>query len=251
MKSKKSVSMKAVVVLMALVLLIGCGVGGTLAWLMDTTDNVTNTFSVGNIDIDIYEHTLETDGDLSTTETKSRADYKILPGTSEKKDPTVEILKNSENCFVFMQVQEISNTIPGSDPAKKYITYTIDSAVWTQLMDSSGNPVAVNGVPVYYATTNYTTQSTDKTYNILTDKKVSYSNDLTKDDINKLYTYGTDGNVENVTKPQLIFKAFAVQSEGLTKDNGAGTATSITTAIDAWDFIDEKEKLGYAAPTNP
>ena len=39
----------------ALVLVLCCAVGGTLAWLTDTTDPVTNTFTVGDIDIDLTE----------------------------------------------------------------------------------------------------------------------------------------------------------------------------------------------------
>ena len=46
---KKSVSMKVVVLLLAVVLLIGCTIGGSVAYLMANTNTVTNTFVVGNI----------------------------------------------------------------------------------------------------------------------------------------------------------------------------------------------------------
>ena len=116
MKSKKSVSMKAVVVLMALVLLIGCGVGGTLAWLRDTTDNVTNTFYVGDINIDLNEHTLDENGKLTTTTTNENlTDYKILPGTSQAKDPFVTVKKDSEACWVFVKIVEKDNYLFTAD----------------------------------------------------------------------------------------------------------------------------------------
>ena len=53
MKANNTVSMKVVVVLLALVLLIGCAAGGTIAWLMTNTDPVENTFSASNIQIDM------------------------------------------------------------------------------------------------------------------------------------------------------------------------------------------------------
>ena len=116
MKSKKSVSMKAVVVLMALVLLIGCGVGGTLAWLMDKTEAVTNTFTVGDINIDLNEHALDENGKLTiTTTNKNLTDYKILPGTSQAKDPFVTVKKDSEACWVFVKIVEKDNYLFTAD----------------------------------------------------------------------------------------------------------------------------------------
>ena len=221
---------KIAAIVLAAVLVFGCGVGATLAWLMDTTPVVTNTFTVGNINIDLYEHTRDNDGNLTQTETTSLEDYHILPGTTEKKDPTVEILANSEDCYVFLQVKEVNNTVTGSNPVKKYITYTIDGTVWSPLMDGE-NQVSVNGNLVWYATTNYATQDTAKTYNVLTGQQVSYSNDLSKADIDNLYTYNTDGTVNAITKPQLIFKAFAVQQE------------AATTAAEAWAKIDPAQML--------
>ena len=66
MKANKTVSMKVVVVLLALVLLIGCAAGGTIAWLMTNTDPVENTFSASDIQIDLKETTGDT--------------YKLIPG---------------------------------------------------------------------------------------------------------------------------------------------------------------------------
>ena len=43
---------RSVALLVAIALLIGCAAGGTMAWLMDKTTAVTNTFVAGNINID-------------------------------------------------------------------------------------------------------------------------------------------------------------------------------------------------------
>ena len=48
----------------ALALVICVAIGATLAWLVDKTDDVTNTFTYGNIDITLTETwNTDTDGD--------------------------------------------------------------------------------------------------------------------------------------------------------------------------------------------
>lgn len=52
---------RTLTLVIALVLVAVCAVGGTLAWLMDT-DTVTNTFTVGNVDISLTESDADGDG---------------------------------------------------------------------------------------------------------------------------------------------------------------------------------------------
>lgn len=231
-------SKKNLALLLAVALLIGGAVGGTIAWLTDTTQKVTNTFSVGNIDIELWEHKLGTDGKLldsnCPTETDkekhnevAKNDYKIIPGTEQPKDPFVRVEANTEKCYLFIQVQPVNNGTGNNeaeDVATKYITYTIDSGVWTQLKDDNNAPVVVKGGEIWYKEHNEINTS-DVMYNILEDKKVTYDSDLTKADIDK---------VKENNKPILNFKAFAVQKE------------AAETAFDAWGKIPVSEYL--AAP---
>lgn len=190
---------KIVAALLAVVLLIGIGVGGTLAWLKATTGPVTNTFTVGDIDIELKEHKLQANGTLdSNTEVTSENTYKIVPGDEQPKDPFVRFTKDSEPCWLFVKVEEKNNTVGTSD--KKYVTYSVDSG-WTPLTDTDNDGKADNGV--YYKELDALT-TTGTTYSILTNKKVSYSNTLTKEDLTK---------VTDSTKPQLVFTAYAVQLE--------------------------------------
>ena len=82
--NRRSVGMKTFVAMLALVLVIGCAVGGTVAWLTAQTGPVVNTFTYGNINITLSETTGE--------------DYKIIPGVDIEKDPTVTVKKDSEAC---------------------------------------------------------------------------------------------------------------------------------------------------------
>ena len=94
MKANKTVSMKVVVVLLALVLLIGCAAGGTIAWLMTNTDPVENTFSASDIQIDLKETTGDT--------------YKLIPGKTYAKDPVLSVEAATDvDCWLFFKVEEL------------------------------------------------------------------------------------------------------------------------------------------------
>lgn len=212
MYAKKNSGKKIAAILLAIILLIGCAVGGTIAWLMDTSATVTNTFSVGNIDIELKE-TVEADS------------FKILPGTEQTKDPVVTVKENSEDCYVFLQVEEVNNEAAKDSNGvvtHKYVTWEIDPAVWTKL-NENGN------ITTYYATANYTGDAAED-YNVLSGTKVTYRNSLTKEMIDKLYT--AEGAIDTAKQPKLNFKAFAVQKE-------AGN-----DAAAAWSNVPVNEHLG-------
>jgi len=54
-KRRSAMLKKIVVMFAAVVLIVAATISGTLAWLTAATDPVTNTFTVGNVDIDIKE----------------------------------------------------------------------------------------------------------------------------------------------------------------------------------------------------
>lgn len=220
MYAKKRSGKKIVAMVLAVVLLIGVGVGGTLAWLSATSGTVTNTFTVGDVNIELKEHDL-VDGALTTDEVTEENTYKIVPGDTQPKDPFVRVEANSEDSWIFVQVQEVNNTVTGNENASKYVTWEIADG-WTQLGTTE------NGVSTYYRTANYTTVSENVTYYVLKGNEdsvngiVIYDSDLTKANLD---------TVTDNTKPQLIFKAFAVQNE-------AGT-----DAAAAWNQIPAADKL--------
>ena len=90
--------------MMALVLCVAlvavAAVGATMAYFTDTQE-VNNTFTVGNVRITLDETTVnelgEKTSDVRTT--KGNA-YKLIPGHTYVKDPTVTVVKGSEECYV-------------------------------------------------------------------------------------------------------------------------------------------------------
>lgn len=250
MYAKKNSGKKILAMALAVVLLIGVGVGGTLAWLQDETDPVINTFTVGNIEINLNEHTLDERGNLTEVLTKeNKTDYKILPGAEQNKDPFVTVVAGSEACWLFIEIEEQNNylfttddngkkTYQFGDGATKFVEWEIDDTT-----DGNGNkwelhattPNKDNGTFTYVYHRTQPAVTEDTIIPVLKDNKVSYSPDLTKENIDLLYTFETDnkGNVTKMTKtedqPALKFTAYAVQQV-----DGEGRDFS---ANDAWNII--------------
>ena len=179
---RRSVSSRAFIALLALVLVIGCVAGGTVAWLVAKTEPVVNTFTYGNIDI-------------ALTETTGK-DYKIIPGKDIPKDPKVTVKGGSEACWLFVKVEEVGaiSTIT-TDP----VHYAIDTG-WAQLKDKDGKDVS----GVYYRLVDAV--DNDTAFNVLKDNKIIVSGELTKETINGYA----------VQQPKLTFTAYAVQKENIT-----------------------------------
>ena len=84
------------------VLLVCLSVGATIAYLT-SNDTVTNTFTVGNVQIKLDEAKANTDGSLVPDAERVKANsYKLLPGHTYNKDPMVTVLNGSESCYVKM-----------------------------------------------------------------------------------------------------------------------------------------------------
>ena len=144
---RRSVSSRAFIALLALVLVIGCVAGGTVAWLVAKTDTVVNTFTYGNIDIALAETTGE--------------NYKIIPGKDIPKDPKVTVKAGSEACYLFVKVEKVG-TFTG-------MSYEI-AGDWTEL--ESG---------VYYRLVDAVTA--DTSFEVIKGNEITVSETLTKENI--------------------------------------------------------------------
>ena len=176
---KKKIVSLVLVFAMALAL----GIGGTIAWLTDKTETVTNTFTVGNIDITLKE---------------TKNDFKMVPGSEIEKDPKVTVKGGSEACWLFVKIEE-------SDNLDDFITYAVATG-WTELTEGSG---------VYYR--EVAASDADQPFAVIGNKgfdgksefvadKVLVNEDVTKDDLQA---------VKETNKPTLSFTAYAVQKENI------------------------------------
>ena len=95
---------KTLTVIIALVLVVVMSVAGTVAYLT-SSDTVTNTFSVGNVQIKLDEAQAKADGTLIEGAERVKANsYKLLPGHTYAKDPMVTVLNGSESSYIKMTV---------------------------------------------------------------------------------------------------------------------------------------------------
>ena len=154
MKKFRELSGKLVVAMLAVTLLIGCAIGGTVAWLTAKTDPVINTFTYGDINITLAETT--------------GSNYKIIPGVDIDKNPKVTVKKDSEACWLFVKVEKAGTFVDGK------VTYSIADG-WTALTGQTD---------VYYREVSAAT--TDTEYYLLEGNKVTVSDTLTKEDIQNI-----------------------------------------------------------------
>lgn len=189
-------TLKPLLIAMAVVLLIGCVAGGTLAWLKTETTPVVNTFTVGDINITLVETTKE---------------YKMVPGNKIAKDPKATVVSGSENCYLFVKVEKENNF-------DTYMDMAIDSA-WTALEGYNN---------VYYIVIDQESEK-NQPYNVLGEGSKTYDNVtytwadnqvLVKPTVTKAMMEAVGNNL-----PKLTFTAYAVQL-----DNVADAATAWTIA---------------------
>lgn len=175
-KTNRTVSIKIAALIAAIVLVIGCTAGGTVAWLVSKPAAITNVFTVGNINATLTE--------TAKTET---TEFKIVPGVNITKNPVATVEAKSEDCYLFVKLTEENWPTPtekGSGTRK--VKYEIKDD-WTKLEDG-----------VYYRVV--TKQDTDQSFHVLKDDKVTVSNTLTKEEANAIA--GT---------PKLTVAVYAVQ----------------------------------------
>lgn len=126
MKKMHGISTKAFAALLAVTLLVGSAIGGTLAWLTSKSDSLVNTFTIGNVAITLEETTGN--------------DYKVTPGVPVAKDPKVTVTAGSEACWVFVEIQESENWPDGLtyEPAAGWTPLTSEAGVYYR--DVASNP---------------------------------------------------------------------------------------------------------------
>jgi len=204
---------KTVALLMACVLLVGAAIGGTMAWLVDSTGEVTNTFTVGDINITLKEHDYDpTNKVLITTgdncEVTENDDYHFVPGDTLPKDPFVRVEEKSEACWLFIKVTENNNiefTVDATANTKeKALIYNVDTSVWTPVPGHEG---------YWYCKSDGTAESETETRNILEGNIVRFSDYITK-----------DSGLETAL-PTITFEAAAIQE------------AHIADIIAAWDNL--------------
>lgn len=212
---------KKVLTLFACLGILGCSIGGSMAWLTTETKEVVNTFTVGDINIQISETDMEEVKDGSDNITGYAKDYTFVPGQTLLKDPKVTVKAGSEASYLFLRVQEDNNSITvDAETADPII-------VWDVIEDGTNEWIPVTGHDGYWyreVEDLSTPGAVDASFWVLTpgaddgdastleqNGHVTISEDVTKAMVSGI----------NAAAPTLTFTAAAVQ-----KDNVADVAAA-------------------------
>ena len=185
---------KKLMTVLALVLVVAMSVAGTIAYLTDTTDPITNTFTVGKVDITLTEtFNTDTDGDQKNDAWKAQ----LIPGTTYAKDPVVTVTDDSEDCWLFVKFEENGNP-------STYLTYTSNLTPENGWTPGDGTKIPAN---VWYravnkadATKSFQLLAGDNTY---TTGCISVKDAVTKDDM------------AAASAAELVYTAYACQSANM------------------------------------
>lgn len=213
----KKISVKVLVIALVVVLLTTCAIGGTLAWLVDQTDSVVNTFTYGDINIDLEETPTPDDDDNPDTN-----EYEMIPGEDMVKDPKVTVKEDSKANWLFVKLEKSENF-------DDFMEYEI-AAGWIPLKDAQDQ--VIEGV--YYREVSEVVKE-DIVYEVIKDNKVHVKESVTKEMLNALNPEG-----QEATFPTLTVTAYAVQRSGFEPEISEGatvpTAAQVAAAaLSAWE----------------
>lgn len=181
--------------------------GTTLAYLT-SQQTVTNTFTVGNVKITMDEKDVDNDTNTADNvaingEQRDKANsYKLMPGQTYTKDPIIRVDANSENCYLFVTVdnqissiEATGNTTVAAQMAAngwQAVENQTNLYVYIGKAEGASAPLAVaksNNVPVF--------------------EKIVVSDDA------------TNTSLEAVNGKTIVVNAYAVQTEGFTNKTAA------------------------------
>lgn len=198
---------KALLVVACALLLVAASVFGTMAYLT-SKDTVTNTFTIGKVEITLDEAKVDLNGTAVTPDERVKNNsYKLMPGHSYTKDPTVHVDAASEDSWIFVKVEngiaDFEAATSSEEGGYKKIADQIVAKGWTALDGVAG---------VYYKSYDKSTTGANL---------VVFENFKMADNANEVNDWG---NISADTT-KVTVTAYAVQKDGFENANAAWTAT--------------------------
>lgn len=185
-----------VLLIVSMMLLVAmASVGVTVAWLTDTTTEIVNTFSPSNIGI-------------SLTETSAK-EFHLVPGVEYTKNPIVAVdtTKTDVDIYLFVEFNEVNNP-------STYLDYTSTLTETNGWLQDATLPTNVWYRKVLASDTSA------KEWHLLAGDTVTVKATLEKDDMPAA-----------TAKPQLTYKAYAIQVSGFATPKLAWDEVSTLPAV--------------------
>lgn len=212
---KRSFGSKSACLMLALILVIGCAIGGTLAWLTAKTGPVENTFVAGQIG------TLELEENADQLPNTEGHQFIVVPGVDITKDPKVTYTPTTEagtvpvDAYVFVKLDGIDQDkwTPNNIGVGSYLIINDGKEVMSFAIANGWTPVP-DAADVYYKTVSGTTGLTDDP--IIAGNTITVSHEI------------TEATVEDVAAAanNLTFTAYAIQQQGFANVKAAWTEVS-------------------------
>lgn len=238
---------KALLLALCAVLLVVASVLTTLSYLTDTKE-VKNVFTVGNVKITLDEAKVNTSGEplkkaadtsedvpaesVAAAYRVTANEYKLQPGKTYTKDPTIRVDQNSEPCFLFVKidnglVQTIEGTAEGTavnieaatqTDGYKTIADQMAALGWVKVTDAN----LVDGIYAYVGTADGATLPL----------QVAGSTDIAIFKEFKIADSVDGTTLANFDGSQITVTAYAVQASGFEGKSAADIITAdIITAV--------------------
>lgn len=161
---------KALLLTLCAVLLVAASVLGTMAYLTSSAE-VKNTFTVGKVEIKLDEAKVNADGiPVEGADRVTANSYKLMPGNTYTKDPTVTVKAGSEESYVRMKVTfnnakkiialctdpEFADEVTGTEnafPLIRMVNYTDTAELYWDglLLDNMFETEEMLAMPKYFA----------------------------------------------------------------------------------------------------
>lgn len=233
---KKKIIMAIMLVLSA-ALLVAASVLGTLAFLASSTA-VSNTFTVGEVGIQMFESKLNPDGTDAdgAAKTSDGNSYLLIPGKTYKKDPTIYVNAKSVPSYLFVKIKNGIETIEAgyAKSDEGVVTYGANS-MRAQMIAKGWQLVKHNKetgeeLYLYVGFNDAEKTQTKATASMPTDPKalvytaVGSQTEEQQYDVFETFTVDVNAAVRDYAGAKVTLTAFAIQTESFANDQVGGLA---------------------------
>lgn len=205
---------KALVLTLCAALLVVVTVFATMAYLT-ANDKVENTFTVGKVAITLDEADVDEmgnqmmSGEVTAVRVKTN-NYKLIPGHEYLKDPTVHVAASSEDCYLFVKLDNQLKDILIPDDGYNSVEDQMRANGWSYYAEQD---------VWYYIGTDDDVNADGKVVSAGTDVPV-FSSIMVKTGVEAK-------TLEGYTDKKIIVNAYAVQADGISDQE--------LPAVNAWD----------------
>ena len=197
-KRRIKIGKRVVLMFAATVITIVGSIGGSMAWLSDTTPQAVHSMTLGGISAGYFDSKSNQTFNLRPAGSETDPTLRLIPGaTLEVNAPPVVIDEGSGDCYLFLHLKEDIGSLPAAEFGR-YLQYGVADG-WI--------PAEGENIPrgVYYQIV-YRGQS-EHVFETVKEGSVKVSDALTENELSLLTNPGSK-------MPGLTLNAYAIQLSG-------------------------------------